>query len=135
MYLKPKRKIDLEIKKTVHTSGKEIPKQSWTRYICHQQPDRCFAIAGKVIPLCSRCTGFYLGLIFGLILPIFVGEFLTMEIEILFIIMIIALTPMALDGFTQLFGWRKSNNILRFITGFLCSLFLGFCLIYVIFYY
>jgi uncharacterized membrane protein len=27
--------------------------------------------------------------------------------------------PAAADGFTQLFGWRESNNNLRFLTGFI----------------
>jgi uncharacterized membrane protein len=46
----------------------------------------------------------------------------------LFILMIIFLLPLVLDGFTQLLGVRVSNNNLRFVTGALTGGFLG-CLI------
>jgi uncharacterized membrane protein len=35
--------------------------------ICHQLPDRTFHFGGVALPLCSRCTGIYLGVLIGLI--------------------------------------------------------------------
>jgi uncharacterized membrane protein len=34
--------------------------------ICHQIPERSFAIAGRQLPLCARCTGTFLGAMLGL---------------------------------------------------------------------
>jgi uncharacterized membrane protein len=34
--------------------------------ICHQLPDRSFFIDGRQLPVCARCTGLYLGGLFGL---------------------------------------------------------------------
>jgi uncharacterized membrane protein len=34
--------------------------------VCHRIPERSFAIAGRQLPLCARCTGTFLGAILGL---------------------------------------------------------------------
>jgi uncharacterized membrane protein len=39
--------------------------------------------------------------------------------------MIIGLIPMAIDGISQFFGFRRSNNSLRFATGIVAGLVLG----------
>ena len=33
--------------------------------ICHQRPDRCFAIDGRPMPVCARCSGLYAGAAFA----------------------------------------------------------------------
>ena len=86
-----------------------------TKYICHRIPERSFFIKGHQFPVCARCTGFYSGLAVFLVYNYFYG----MEYSLnLFVLSIILLVPAAVDGFTQLFNLRKSNNNLRFITGF-----------------
>lgn len=77
---------------------------------CHRMKDRSFHFSGKPFPVCARCTGILLGffLIPALLLiswraPFWIGMGLNL--------------PMIIDGYTQLKKWRKSNNILRFITG------------------
>jgi uncharacterized membrane protein len=77
------------------------------------------------MPLCSRCFGFYIGLIIGLVIPIIFYWIYQIEIMVLFWIMIIGLTPMAIDGISQFFGLRVSNNNLRFTTGIMAGLVLG----------
>lgn len=82
--------------------------------ICHRKPERSFFIKNHQFPVCARCTGFYTGLAIFLIYNYF------FEIEpnlTLLLFSIILLIPVSLDGFTQLFGLRESNNKLRFITG------------------
>ena len=32
-----------------------------TQFICHRIPERTFNIRGYYFPVCSRCTGFYIG--------------------------------------------------------------------------
>jgi uncharacterized membrane protein len=99
--------------------------RSWTRYICHQRPERCFTIQGIPMPICSRCFGFYLGLLIGLLIPIFVWSLFVIDVNTMFLLLILSLIPISIDGLTQLLGLRISNNNLRFITGFIAGLFLG----------
>ncbi len=32
--------------------------------VCHQHPERCFIIVGRLLPLCARCSGIYAGFMF-----------------------------------------------------------------------
>jgi len=78
---------------------------------CHQLPERSFFIFGKALPVCSRCTGLYLGALFGvLIYPI--KKFVASKK-----LLLIASTPIGLDGLGQLVGLWASTNLLRFTTG------------------
>jgi len=86
---------------------------------CHRKKDRCIRIFGHASPLCARCTGICLGVVTALLLNL-VG--LTIASNISISIGIILVSPLLLDGFTQLVGLRKSNNVLRLVTGFLFSL-------------
>ncbi|VVB57739.1 Uncharacterised protein [uncultured archaeon] len=40
--------------------------------------------------------------------------------------LVLALVPMALDGFTQLFGWRESTNELRLLSGIIAGAAMAF---------
>ncbi|WP_243577940.1 DUF2085 domain-containing protein [Clostridium minihomine] len=77
---------------------------------CHQMPERSFSFRNYQFPLCARCTG----IITGEIVSLFFSFFAPLSWKI-----ILLLIPMAIDGFTQLRGWRTSTNLLRFITGLL----------------
>ncbi len=35
--------------------------------VCHQIPERCFFIDGHPLPVCSRCTGLYIGFFLGMV--------------------------------------------------------------------
>jgi uncharacterized membrane protein len=82
-------------------------------YTCHQMPSRSWYILGEKMAYCQRDALIYPTIFFaGLYLarhrtirPLGFGWFLLM------------LTPIALDGFTQLFGLRESTPLLRAITG------------------
>ncbi len=92
---------------------------NYKNLICHRKPERSFFIKGHQFPVCARCTGFYTGLAIFLIYDYFY------EIDYSFnllIISVILLIPTAIDGFTQLFKFRESNNTLRFITGLIGGL-------------
>ena len=76
---------------------------------CHRLPERSFFVDNRQFHICARCTGILTGLFVSiLILPIY------KQIAILFIPFFVLLV---LDGTTQKFGWRESNNSLRFISG------------------
>ena len=98
---------------------------SWMKYICHQRPDRCFKFHGKPMPICARCFGFYLGLLIGILIPLFIFEIYFINVNYMLILMILCIIPLAIDGLTQFLGFRNSNNYLRFSTGILAGVFLG----------
>lgn len=87
--------------------------------ICHRKPERSFFIKGHQFPICSRCTGFYVSLIMYFTYTYY---FFVDYNTYLLIFAAILLIPTIVDGLTQLFEYRESNNPLRFITGLLGGL-------------
>ncbi|MFP3124312.1 DUF2085 domain-containing protein [Ectobacillus funiculus] len=79
---------------------------------CHRKRDRCLHINGKALPLCARCTGILAGYLF---IPLL----LLSSWHIPFWIGLLSQLPLLIDGYTQLWKWRTSNNILRLTTGLL----------------
>ena len=88
--------------------------------LCHHKKERCFSIFGIQFPLCSRCTGIFAGGFIGFVLSNFNLVFSQTYFSLL-------LVPLLIDGFSQLFGLRQSNNKLRFMTGLLFGL--GFTIV------
>lgn len=86
------------------------------KYLCHQRPDRSFFFRGHQFPLCARCTGFVVGTVAFCIYSYLVPIYYTYE---LLIISLLIQLPYIIDGTTQYFHLRESNNTLRFITGFI----------------
>jgi uncharacterized membrane protein len=85
------------------------------RFICGQTPSHSFYIAGYQACLCTRCMAIYGSmLIAGLTLALFRNAQLR---PLNWKFWLLAMIPMALDGGTQLFGWRESNVFLRLLTG------------------
>ena len=77
---------------------------------CHQIPKRSFFWRGKQFPVCARCTGIHLGYIsFPLFLFSIVG--FTIWWSVLLVI------PTVIDGLTQAYYNRESNNFLRMTSG------------------
>jgi len=85
-------------------------------FVCHQLPERSFALLGQQLPVCARCTGLYLGALLGvLIYPIRRAEASKW-------LLLIATAPIALDGLGQLVWLWQSTNLLRVTTGSLLGL-------------
>jgi uncharacterized membrane protein len=78
---------------------------------CHRIPERCFTIFGHESFLCSRCTGIGIGVL------AFLGTLL-FHAQVPLIARMALIAPMLIDSFSQLLGFRESNNTLRFLTGF-----------------
>lgn len=91
-------------------------------FICHRIPERTFKIRSHYFPVCSRCTGIYIGA-FSYFL--FVYFFYVQYSTILILSAAIMVIPTFFDGLTQFLGFRKSNNILRVTTGLIGGLGLG----------
>lgn len=86
---------------------------------CHRIPERTFKFKKWYFPICSRCTGIYMGYFSLLLLDI------SIPINASYYLVFIGLTlviPTFLDGYTQYCGLRMSNNNLRFFTGFIAGL-------------
>lgn len=90
--------------------------------ICHRMPERSFFIKSYQFPVCARCTGFYISLI---IYFIYTYCFFVDYNLILLIFATLLIIPTAIDGLTQLFEYRESNNVLRFITGLIGGIGIG----------
>ncbi|AIJ05430.1 hypothetical protein JH146_0581 [Methanocaldococcus bathoardescens] len=88
--------------------------------ICHQMPQRSYFIFEHKMAVCARCFGIYTGFLIGMFIYPFLkklNDFKTPNKWYL----IIALTPLVVDGTTQLIGLRESFNELRFVTGFIAG--------------
>lgn len=79
---------------------------------CHRKPERSFFYRGKQFPVCARCTGIYIGYI-----SIFVFAVTLKPFPALWSLML--MIPLLVDGLTQAYSDRVSNNTLRLTTGIL----------------
>jgi len=79
---------------------------------CHRRSNRCITIHGHRSFLCARCTGICVGAIISISLAI-------LKLDLSPILGFAFVLPLLVDGFSQLLGFRESNNMIRFITGML----------------
>lgn len=87
--------------------------------LCHQMPERSFRVFGQKMCYCQRCCAIYSGVfLLGVLFPLLSGRIRPLRWRWMFLLWL----PMALDGFTQLFGLRESTWELRVITGGLFAL-------------
>lgn len=87
---------------------------------CHRREDRSIKIYSFTFPLCARCTGIVFGYFF---LPFLFFSPYFINWWVIPLLMI----PLLIDGFTQKWNWRVSNNILRVLTGILFGI--GQCIL------
>ena len=80
---------------------------------CHRLLERSFFFRGKQFPFCARCTGIYVGY------AIFIPALWFIKIDIYWALL--AILPTTIDGLTQAYFNRESNNFLRFTTGILAG--------------
>lgn len=77
---------------------------------CHQRIERSIQLFNKPFILCARCTG----IMIGMFATYFVSLF-----EFSYWWLLLGSIPMIIDGTVQAKSKYRSNNIKRFITGFL----------------
>ena len=88
--------------------------------LCHQKPERSFYMWGYPLAVCARCTFFYVGILFGMLLyPLRFGKGVSFKVVLIFG------APLILDGVSQLF-FRESTNEIRAVTGFLLGVIIPF---------
>jgi uncharacterized membrane protein len=75
---------------------------------------------GREFRLCARCSGYFVGLSTLIILLNFgLPIFHSLKVDLQFFFCFLCILPLAFDWITQSWGWRESNNNLRFFTGFI----------------
>ncbi len=85
-------------------------------------------LVGYKIPVCARDIGIYGAMLLaGLVWPFVCKPHSVRWPSIWWLVL--ALLPTAIDGTTQLFGWRESTNLLRLWTGLAMGIGLAFFLI------
>lgn len=84
-------------------------------FLCHRMPERSFFIKGYQLPVCARCTGILIGYILGIIYIIFCNK-------LGYILELLLMLPMLIDGIGQYRGYFVSTNIRRLITGILAGI-------------
>ncbi len=90
--------------------------------ICDQIPSHSYYLFGHQVCLCERCLAIYTTL-FLTSLSLAIIPRLRRNLRPLdWRLWLLLILPMALDGGTQLLGWRQSDLILRTITGLLFGL-------------
>lgn len=99
--------------------------------LCHQLDPRSFGFDGSYMPLCSRCTGIYIGFLFSLAAIVIIerrikGEFPSVKTVI---VVLCAIFLMGLDVLASSLRFFTSNNYIRFTTGFLAGWFIALILI------
>lgn len=91
--------------------------------VCHQLSSRSLSIGAVILPVCSRCSGIYIGFFITAIILFIMFRKKENDLPPLYILVILALFFFSTiaDGIASNFGLYNTNNNLRFITGFLCG--------------
>lgn len=91
--------------------------------VCHQLPERSIHFGGRVLPVCARETGVYLGFLFSFVFFAIVNRKREYGFPSLYVLIfaLIGITLMAVDGFTSYAGWRSTTNAIRLFTGILAG--------------
>ena len=94
---------------------KKLTNTKVTYVSCHRKPERSFFWKGKQFPVCARCTGIHIGY---LAFPLFLFGIIRFN----WWIAILLMAPTIIDGLTQAYFNRESNNILRVTTGLMAGI-------------
>jgi len=83
--------------------------------VCHQRTEKTLIVGGRFLPVCTRCTGAYLGILIGYFI-LFFRKKKAKGPPNLWGTLVLSM-PMIIDTVTQTLGIRESTNSLRLITG------------------
>ena len=95
---------------------------SWQRFLfngtCHQLPDRSYLVSGIPMAVCSRCYGFYWGLLSGLPLILLIPSRFHLKKPALLFLAAVVMFITADFAITMAGLWQNTLTS-RFITGML----------------
>jgi len=101
------------------------------RKACHGDPMRSFWFGGRPLPLCARCTTIYLSIPVGIALGLILAFIAKPSMFVVTMFFVLLVSPGVLDGLTQYWFKRRSNNLLRAYTGFLYGTGIGLGTVYI----
>jgi uncharacterized membrane protein len=84
--------------------------------VCHQLPERSFALGGRQWPVCARCSGLYLGAALGALAWLLARRTLAargFESRALVTGLLVAVVPTALSWGSGTLGWWDGTNLIR----------------------
>jgi uncharacterized membrane protein len=89
--------------------------------VCHQLPERSFHAGSLSIPVCARCEGIYIGFFISAIFLFLMFKRKESDLPRVYIVVILCLFIIStvVDGGLSYLGLIKTNNTLRYLTGFL----------------
>lgn len=89
--------------------------------VCHQLPERSFHAGSLIIPVCARCEGIYIGFFISAVFLFLMFRRRESDLPRIYIVVILCLFIIStvVDGGLSYLGLIKTNNILRYLTGFL----------------
>ncbi len=93
--------------------------------LCHQDPERCFLLAGFPMAVCARCSGIYLGSFLGLVVRPFVRPLADLRPPRPPAFLAVSL-PLAVDAAGNILRLWSSPAPIRFAVGLLWGLILPF---------
>lgn len=99
--------------------------------ICHQIPEKTFYVYDQLMPLCSRCTGIYLGVLISFVFYFIINVLKNKKPSLpppisVNIISLVFVLLMAINALTDSFGLGSNGNNFRFLTGLFFGLSLPF---------
>jgi uncharacterized membrane protein len=82
--------------------------------ICHQKPERSFAVNGVPMPVCGRCFGLYVAGASGALAALILGRRTFPDPFTRIVLLAIAALPMGLSVGLELLGLVQGSNAIRF---------------------
>ncbi|MHB1346235.1 MAG: DUF2085 domain-containing protein [Candidatus Humimicrobiaceae bacterium] len=89
--------------------------------VCHQLPQRTLLFGNLLMPVCSRCSGIYIGFLFTMVFLFILFRKRESELPPVYVIVIaiVFILSSIIDGLLSYLGVYITNNILRLITGYM----------------
>lgn len=86
-------------------------------FVCHQIPDRSFAVAGEPFAVCERCLGIYVGLFVASLSFPLIHRWDGYIMRRVGMVLVISLVPMGVDWLAGMFGIWGGTAAIRVATG------------------
>ncbi len=96
--------------------GLELVAARWFSMLCHQDPARSYHIAGVCLPVCTRCTGLYIGFLVAWTLWRLVPRE-RRDRPVSNLVLFAGIAPLCMDGLLNLSAIINSPDHFRFMTG------------------